>query len=57
MRHKRFEFKILNPYSSLSWIPFFVFDSRIKFGFFLQMKDPFGLYIRVPFMFVRWGSA
>lgn len=56
-KKKRFEIKVLNPKSSESRIPFFVIDSRIHFGFFLQMQDPFGLYIRIPFVMLRWGSA
>lgn len=54
---KRFEIKVLNPKSSESWIPFFVIDSEIRFGWFLQIQEPFGLYIRCPFFFLRWGSA
>lgn len=71
--------KVLNPRSSESWIPLFVIDRKIKFGFFLQQMTPlglltvhswhfylnrskkghppFGLYIRIPFMFWRWGCA
>lgn len=54
---KRFEIKVLNPKSSESIIPFFVIDAQIKFGFFLQTQEPFGLYIRIPFVMLRWGSA
>ena len=49
--------KLLNPKSSESKIPLLVIDKKIKFGFFLQLKAPFGLYIRLPFIFARWGSA
>ena len=56
MNRKLFEFKVLNPYSSESRMPFFVIDSRVKFGFYFQ-RNPFGLYIRIPLAFVRWGCA
>lgn len=49
--------KIINPKSSENIIPLIVADKKIKFGFFLQCGKPFGLYIRVPFLLVRWGSA
>ena len=49
--------KLLNPKSSESKIPLLVIDGQFKFGFFLQTKAPFGLYIRLPFIFARWGSA
>ena len=49
--------KLINPKSSESIFPLLVIDTKIKFGFFLQLKPPFGLYIRLPFIFARWGSA
>jgi hypothetical protein len=49
--------KIINPKSSESPFPLLIIDAKIKFGFFLQINKPFGLYIRLPFIFARWGSA
>jgi hypothetical protein len=49
--------KLINPKSSESRLPLLVADRKFKVGFFLQAKAPFGLYIRVPFLFARWGSA
>lgn len=49
--------RLLNPRSSESVVPLLVIDRKMKFGFFLQVKRPFGLYIRLPFVWARWGSA
>jgi hypothetical protein len=49
--------KLLNPKSSESIVPLLIIDRTIRFGFFLQVRAPFGLYIRVPFLMMRWGSA
>lgn len=49
--------KLLNPKSSESKVPLLVIDSKFKFGFFFQGGKPFGLYIRLPFVFARWGCA
>jgi len=49
--------KILNPKSSESIVPLLIVDKKIKFGFFIQLQSPFGFYIRLPFVMIRWGSA
>lgn len=49
--------KIYVPKSAESKLPMIVIDHRIKFGWFLQRQSPFGLYIRIPFLWMRWGSA
>jgi hypothetical protein len=49
--------KIYAPKSSESPLPLFVIDGKIRFNFFCQLRQPFGLLIRVPFMLLRWGSA
>jgi hypothetical protein len=49
--------RILNPRTSECIIPLLEVDTKIKFGFFVQFKSPFGLYIRLPFVWARWGSA
>lgn len=49
--------KLINPRSSEGVWPLLMVDGKVKFGFFLQLAAPFGLYIRVPFIMARWGSA
>lgn len=49
--------KIYSPKSSESPLPLVVIDSKIRFAFFLQVRSPFGLLIRIPFILLRWGSA
>ncbi len=49
--------KILNPKSSESIIPLIVINKKLRFNFFLQLTKPFGLFLGLPFIFLRWGSA
>ncbi len=49
--------KVISPRSSESKFPLLIIDRKIKFGFFLQISHPFGLYIRIPCVMARWGSA
>jgi hypothetical protein len=49
--------KIYSPKTSENYLPLIVLDGKLKLDFFLQVKKPFGLLIRVPFLLVRWGSA
>lgn len=48
---------IYAPRSAESSFPMIVIDKEFKFDFFLQRESPFGLYIRLPFLWLRWGSA
>ena len=49
--------KVLNPRSSESPCPLLVLDRKFRFGFFVQFQSPFVLYLRLPFVWMRWGSA
>ena len=48
--------KLFSPASSESVWPLVVLNSRFKFDFFFHTK-PFGMLIRVPFLWLRWGCA
>ncbi len=45
------------PRSAESKLPMVVLTTRRRFQFFMQRKAPFGLFIAVPFLWLRWGSA
>lgn len=58
--------KLLTPRTSEGFLPYIVLDWAIRFGFWLQYPSkikhlggrwPFGLFIRVPFLRLRWGCA
>lgn len=57
--------KLISPKSSERWVPLVVFDWKFCFGFYFQSgrrrgphdKPPFGLWIRLPFVWCRWGAA
>lgn len=49
---------IMSPWSSEDWIPLVWVDLKFRFRFLhIRKPSPFGLYIRVPFLGMRWGSA
>jgi hypothetical protein len=55
---RRWRRVIFSPRSSLSLLPLVIVDERVKWEFFIiRHPSPFGLYIRIPFLMLRWGSA
>lgn len=55
--HGKRSLALISPRSSESRIPLVVVDSSLKFDFYFQWRGCFGLYIRLPFIFLRWGCA
>jgi hypothetical protein len=53
----RRDLTIMCPRSAEMIVPFVVIDQRWAFDFFVQLRSPFGLFIRVPFLWLRWGGA
>ncbi len=55
--HKQAKTKTLYwPKSAESKLPMIVVDTRIRLKL-LYFSNPFGLFIRLPFIWFRWGSA
>jgi hypothetical protein len=57
---------LILPRSLEGRCPVVTIDAKLKFGWFLQWpskiphlggRHPFGLWIRIPFVRVRWGCA
>lgn len=57
---------VIRPKSSEEIVPLVWIDGQVRFGCFLQWpskiphlggRHPFGLWIRVPFLSLRWGCA